>query len=232
MKLVRIGAFALAVVAVSAFVGVGLPESAKGVTAQDRQEITVTGTGTVTTVPDRADFWFGLETRRKTAAEALAANSRDMRKIIAAIKAAGVRDADVQTAQVSLSPDYSGSDIVGYLAQNSVTVIVRGIDKSGPIIDAAVTAGADQISGPSFTTSDVAALYRSALRAAVADARSRAEALASAAGVQLGAVTSIVEGQGVYPLGRVTTTQNSDTPPIEPGTQNIEATVTVTYALG
>jgi uncharacterized protein len=231
MKLIRIGVFVVAVAAVSAFVGVGLPEGAKGVTAQGLQEITVTGTGTATTVPDRAGFWFGVQTNRKTASEALAANSRDMRKVIAAIKTAGVPDADVQTAQISLSPDYQGSNLVGYVAQNSVTVTVRDITKSGPVIDAAVAAGADQVSGPSFMRADSSALYRSALKAAVADARSRAEALASAAGVQLGAVTAIDESsQTAMPYAGATTT-DTQPPPIEPGSQDISATVTVSFVI-
>lgn len=231
MKLTRIGLFVLAAAVVSAFAGVGLPEGAKGVIAQGRQEIVVTGTGTVTTVPDRAMFWFGVQTSRKTAAEALAANSRDMQKVIAALKKAGVRDADIQTAQVSLGLDYQGSDIVGYVANNSVTVTVRGIDKSGSVIDAAVAAGADQVSGPSLMASDTDALYRNALKAAVGDARSRADALASAAGVQLGSITSMEEtSQTVMPLGSFSTT-DTGTPPIEPGSQDISATVTVTFAI-
>ncbi len=154
-----------------------------------------------------------------------------MRKVIAAIKNAGVRNADIQTAQISLSPNYQGSDVVGYVAQNSVAVMVRDIDKSAPVIDAAVAAGSDQVSGPSLTRSDSSELYRSALKAAVADARSRAEALASAAGVQLGSVTAIEESsQGVVPLGTFATT-DTEPPPIEPGSQGINATATVTFAI-
>jgi uncharacterized protein YggE len=231
MKPIRIAVLVAAVVGVSAFAGVGLPEGAKGVTAAGRQEITVTGTGTATTVPDRAVFTFGIQTRGKTASETLAANSRDMRKAIAAIKGVGVKDGDVQTSEVSLSPDYQGSDLVGYTAVNSVTVTVRGIDRSGPVIDAAVGAGADQVSGPSFMASDAGALYRSALKAAVTDARSRAEVLAAAAGVQLGPVTSIDESSATpVPYANAATTDSA--PPIEPGSQNVDATVTVTYSIG
>lgn len=230
MKLVRIVALVLVAAAVSAFVGVGVPEAAHGVAAQNLQEITAIGNGTATAVPDRASFWFGVQTERKTATDALASNSREMRKIIAAVKGAGVRDADVQTSEISLSPHYEGSNVVGYVAQNAVTATIRDLGKIGPVVDAAVGAGADQVSGPSLTASDVTALHRSALRAAVADGRSRAEALASAAGVQLGAVTSIDEGQTAYPLGLSQRT-SSDTAPLEPGTQNVDASVTVTFAI-
>jgi uncharacterized protein len=231
MNLVKVGVVVAAVAAVSAFAGVGLPEGAQGLAAQDRQGITVTGTGKATTVPDQAGFWFGVETRRKTASEAVAANSLGMRKLIAALQNAGVREQDIQTAEVSLSPDYSksGSDVIGYVATNSVSVTVK-VGEAGSVVDAAVAAGADQVNGPTLTKTESESLYRNALRAAVDDARGRAEVLAHAAGVEVGAVISIEEGSSPEPYYDRATLASEPTP-IEPGTQDLDATVTVTYAI-
>ncbi len=87
------------------------------------------------------------------------------------------------------------------------------------------------MSGPFFTRSDEAALYRRALRAAVADARAKAQAMAAAAGRRLGPVRSVVEGSpGPIPVG-AGAKQAAEPTPIEPGTQTIEAAVTVELAL-
>ena len=104
-------------------------------------------------MPNRAAFSFGVTTQAKSAAAALNGNNSEMRKVIDAIKRAGVAARDVQTSSVSLSPRYSqnGEDIVGYTASNTVNATIRSISRSGAVIDAAVGAGANQVYGPSFT---------------------------------------------------------------------------------
>ena len=134
---------------------------------------------------------FGVTTQAKTAAAALSANSDDMTKVIQALKDAGVAAADLQTSSVSLSPNTSqdGTQIVGYTASNSVSATIKDIGKAGALIDAAVAAGANQVGGPFLSVSDTDGLYRSALKKAVVDAKAKAQALADAAGLTLGAVT-------------------------------------------
>jgi uncharacterized protein len=232
MKLVQAGVLVAIALAIAAFVGVGLPEGAKGASAETLNGITVAGTGEAETVPDRAGFTFGVETRRKTAAEALAVNSVQMRALIAALRNAKIPARDIQTSSVSLWPDYTdtGSERVGYVATNSVSVTVS-VAAAGNVVDAAVSAGADQVDGPSLTAADTDALERTALRAAVADARQRAEALAGAAGVELGAVISIQEesdGGSVFYSDNVAAREPV---PIEAGTQRVEASVSITFAL-
>ena len=97
------------------------------------------------------------------------------------------------------------------------------------MVDAAVAAGANQVSGPSLSSSDQSALYLQALKKAMADAKAKAEAIASGGGVSLGAVTTVVEGGAptVFPSA----TAGKDVTPISPGTEQITATVTVTYAI-
>jgi uncharacterized protein len=201
--------------------------------AEDPQPgtITASGTGSVTTVPDTATVSFGVVTQAATASQALATNSTAAERMIAAIKGAGIDAKDVRTDIVSLSPRYSenGEDIVGYTASNSVSARIRNLGSAGAVIDAAVGAGANSVSGPSLERSDVAGLYREALKNAVADARTKAEALATASGLTLGPVSSVSEGsQSPIPLA-APAKDAAGAVPIEPGTQDVTATVTVVF---
>jgi uncharacterized protein len=215
----------------SAIAGVAQPRFGRSATtAPPATTITVTGNGSVTTVPDRATFGFTIETRGKTATAALAQNSNDATAVIAALKAAGVTSANLQTSQVSLMPQTSqdGTTIVGYVASNSVTVRT-GLDRAGTIVDAAVGAGANGVSGPSLDVADQSTLYRDALHKAVDDAKLKAQSLADAAGLSLGAAQSIAEGGSATPLP-IADKLSAAGAPIEAGTQEIQASATVTYA--
>ncbi len=120
----------------------------------------------------------------------------------------------------------------GFTAQNSVSATVRNVARAGAVIDAAVAAGANQVSGPSLTHANPAALYRQALRAAVAEARLSAQALAAASNLTLGAVTAVVEG-GSAPMPLFAASKAADeagSTPIEPGQQEVTASVSVTFA--
>jgi uncharacterized protein len=190
--------------------------------------ITVSGSGTATTVPDRAAFSFGVTDQAATATAALARNSEAIAKVIAALRAQGIAEADLRTESVSLSPRTSDKgDIVGYTASNSVSA-QSSVVKAGETIDAAVGAGATDVSGPAFTTSDEDSLYRQALKAAVADARAKAQTLAAAAGASLGGVTAIVESSSA-PIPFIDRAAAPATP-VQPGTQEVTANVTVTFA--
>jgi hypothetical protein len=233
MKLARIGLVVVAVAALAAFVGVGLPEGAQGLSGEPTHGITVHGTGKASTVPDSAVFTFGVNTKRKTPVDASEVNNRQMRELIDALKAAGVPDEDIQTSQISLYPDYDNSgSVVGYQATNAVTVTVS-LAKAGAALEAAIAAGANQVDGPSLTKTETDKLYDNALRAAVDDARTRAEVLAAAAGVKVGEVISIAEGsepQGPIPYA-YDLAANTARAPIEPGKQDIDAEVTITFAI-
>ena len=192
--------------------------------------ITVTGTGTVQSVPDQAQFSLGVQTNGPTAREALAANSERMRRVLAALFAAGVAKGDVQTQDVSVSKSYPDN---GYSADNSVSVTIRELAKAGTILDAASSAGANNVYGPTLSRSDEAGQQAKALRVAVDNARAKARVLAEAAGVQLGRVTAITEnGNGSEPYYPVALAQRSADAPIEPGRQQVQATVRVTFAIG
>ncbi len=236
MKPIRIAALATLVLAAAALAGVGRPDAASGQEAPQQQEskgITVGGLGSVSATPDQAEFSFGVERQARTAQQAFADTSAAMNKVVTALKAAGIAAADIQTQHVSISPRYSddGQTIVGYSASSSVSAKLKNLDRSGAVIDAAVNAGANQVSGPSLSVADRTQRYQQALRAAVADARAKAQALATASGLTLGGIVTVVEGGAAPPpMPLAADAERSVGVPIEPGTQLIEAAVTVTFA--
>jgi uncharacterized protein YggE len=217
----------------SAIAGVAQPRFGHSATTTPAgKTITVTGNGSITTVPDRATFQFSIETHARTASAALTQNSDDATAVIAALKAAGVSSANLQTSQVSLQPQSSqdGTTIIGYVASNSVTVRTP-LTGAGKVVDAAVGAGANGVSGPSLDVSDQSSLYRDALHKAVDDAKLKAQALADAAGLSLAGAQSVTEGGSTSPIP-MAGKMSAAGAPIEAGTQEIQASVTVTYAAG
>jgi uncharacterized protein YggE len=210
---------------------VALPGAATSAAAEEGG-ITVQGTASVTSVPDRAELSFGVESQGETARAALAANAAEMRRVLAALRSAGATN--VKTQYVSLSPRYDErSQAQGFTATNSVSATVKDLARAGAVIDAAVAAGANQVHGPSLAAGDPTALYRQALKAALDEARTKAQTLAAASGLSLGRVTAIVEGGGgPQPLPfAVADKAAAESTPIEPGTQQVSATVSVTFSI-
>ena len=219
----------------AAIAGVAQPHLGRSATPSAGATITVTGNGTVDATPDRASFDFGVTTNGLTAGEALSRNSSEARTIIAALKKAGIGSSDIQTTQVSLWPQTSsnGRVITGYQASNSVQV-TAALAKSGALVDAAVGAGANNVDGPNLDTADTSSLRNEALKQALGEAKGKAQAIAEAAGLTLGAPLTVREGGQatpiVYPAGLEAPARAA--PPIEAGTQKIQASVTVTYSAG
>ncbi len=177
----------------------------EGVAMAEAMVITVTGEGRVDQAPDMATVSLGVTTEGKTAAEALAANSAEIAKVLERLTAAGVEARDVQTSGLSVNPNwqnYSSGEapkIAGFIANNGVTVRIRALDGLGAVLDAAVKDGANQLNGVEFGLQDPRPAQDEARRRAVADAKARAELLAGAAGVKLGAIRSINESLGAPP---------------------------------
>ena len=222
-------------IGLAAYAGVARPDAAQGQSPESSAlGITVTGTGSVKAVPDMAEFSFGVETQGQTADEALAKNSAAVQKVIDAIKGTGIPAADLQTQQVSVYPRYAndGQAIVGYTATNTVSTKVRDLAKAGAVVDAAIKAGANQVYGPTLSISEQSGLYSEALKKAYADATAKAKTIAAAAGVSLGTVLNIVEGGGMGPFPVAEAAAGGDKGvPIEPGVQEIPASLTVTFAI-
>jgi len=226
----------LAVVgAVLAVLVAGATRAGGAPSAAPQHSIVVAGQGSVTARPDRAQLSFGVSTDAKSASPAMRANAGEMTKVIASLKGQGIASADLRTDLVSLSPRYSqnGETVVGYTATNSVSATVRNLAKIGSIIDAAVDAGANQVSGPNLVRSSATALYRTALRAAVADARGKARTIAAATGLHIRRITDVSESSAAPPPTPLTAKATADAAtPVETGSTLVEATITVTFAVG
>ncbi len=197
--------------------------------------VTVTGEATVAVAPDTAMIRLGVGTQEKTAREASEANARQMTAVIAAIKDTGVADRDIQTSRLSLQPQYdpnkSGTArLTGFQASNQVTVRIRDIDKLPTVLDRAITAGANEMSGIEFVVSEQSKLLDQARDDAIADARRKADLYAKAAGAKLGRVVSITE-EGSAPPPRPIQALRAGAVPIAPGEQTLRAIVTVSYEL-
>jgi uncharacterized protein YggE len=242
MYLSAVGVIALAIVAAPMLSG--SPRSARAADDTNGEHvITVTGTGKITVKPDVADISLGVQTQRETAKAARDDAATTMNAIIAALKNLGIADEDIQTSMISVSPvyDYNSSSphITGYQVSNVVSVHVKDITKVADVIDDSVAAGANTVNGVSFDVADRTGIENQARDAAVKDARSHADALASAAGVTISGVASISE-TAVYspwPYYGVADAAGGKAPtpevptPVQPGTQDITITVTVSYLI-
>jgi uncharacterized protein YggE len=229
-RLIPLVLLAAAVLAVAALAGIGRPDTARGDTATP-DTVTTLGHGVITIAPDEATVTAGVHTQAASASGALAENAKLMNTVVAALKTAGGQE--LQTQQVSLYPqtDQQGQ-VSAFVADNSVSAKTK-IAAAGALIDAAVGAGANTVNGPTLSVSDRDARYRDALGKAVADARLKAEALAKAGGFGVGPVSSVTEQGGSPPpqVFQAVGAAAKDSTPVEPGTQDIAADVTVTFRI-
>ena len=200
--------------------------------------VTASGTGTTQAAPDTAEMSFGVTTTSANAKSALDDASTVAEQIASAVKKQGIAGEDIQTIDVSVYPqtvDRNGKQVItGYQASLSVQVKVRDIAKLGEVISAANAAGANTISGPTFTIADPTPLRAKALDEAVADARKSAEAMAQAAGKSVGEVLS-VSSSDVSPVPGAmfgaSDVAGAAKVPIETGQLDITANVVVVFEL-
>ncbi len=207
---------------------------------QQPRTISVTGIGQVETQPDIAVIVIGVQNQAKTASKALTQNSTQMQAVINAIKLAGVQPADIQTQTVSLQPQYNNqqnntatNQLTGYIANNTVNVKVRNLNDLGSLLDAAVQAGGNNIQNIQFQVSNPAQQLDQARQAAFNDAKQKATQLAQLAGATLGPVSTISEtsSQPPQPLASRSFAAAAGAVPIQPGTQNVEVDLSVTWLL-
>ena len=208
------------------------------VPAAPGKTISVDATGTVRVKPDTATVNLGVQAERATAQEALAAAGTAAQGVIDALKASGISEDDIATTDLSLWPrtDDDGKAIVGYTASNSVNATIRDLDKAGATIDAATKAAGDdaRVNGISFSVSDPTAAAGEARAQAVARAKVQAEELAEAAGVEVGPVEQIatVSYDAPAPMSSAGGAEARDAAvPIQPGTQEVTARVTMVFEL-
>jgi len=199
--------------------------------------LTVSATGKVTVVPDVARVYLGVSLIKPTVKEARDAAATAMTNVIAAVKALGIAEADIQTSGLSLYARYaegSSTKIVGYSISEQIQVTVRDLDKAGDVIDTATAKGATDVNGISFEIADQAKAQDAARAAAVTAARASGLAMASAGNVTLGAVVSIADASAPTPIyyGAAGAAPAADArTPVQPGTQEVTAVVTVIFEL-
>jgi uncharacterized protein YggE len=202
----------------------------------DEGKITMTGTASVSAVPDEAIVTAGVMTTADSARAALSANTKRMSQVFAALKDIDVEERDVTTSSFNISPNWehgpSGSRQKGYQVSNQVTVRLRDVTFVGAALDTLVRAGANQAGGVRFIVKNQDELLDTARREAVGKAKARATLYAEAAGVALGPIMQITEGGGSMPqpmfAGRAASMEAA---PIAAGEQDLSVSVTITWAL-
>jgi hypothetical protein len=161
-----------------------------------------------------------------------------MANVIAALTNAGIGNSSIQTVSYTLSPTYSNPVnqsvppvIIGYIAVNVIQVTVNDLRSVGRILDLAISAGANQVQGVSFTLSSytLAALQKEALQLALADADGQAKAMATTLGVTIVGPISVTPGYEFQPTNYSRLAATAETP-IQSGTLQVTATAQVTYA--
>lgn len=205
------------------------------------RSITASGEGKALAAPDTAEMTFGATASGSDPKAVLAEANSISSAIVDAVKSAGVADEDIQTSGVSLYPQYDYSSggkaatITGYEAQVSIMAKVRDIATLGEVITAASEAGATNIYGPSWSLSEDAAQANLAIENAITDARQRAEAMATAAGVSIGEVITVTESSVSSPIiysdRAYAAEAGADSMAIEPGNLEVMASVTVTFVI-
>jgi uncharacterized protein len=198
-------------------------------------QIVTSAQGEVRIAPDRATITMGVQTRAATAVEASAQNARKQRAIIDAIKAKGVPAEQISTSQFNVMPEtrydregQAAPRTTSYLVSNMVTVELKRVDLVGAVIDAALTAGANQINSLAFGIANPDSARRAALAIAVARSRADADVIARAAGGSLGPLIEIMASdyQMPHPVGIMAMrAEAAQATPVEAGQETVRASV-------
>jgi uncharacterized protein len=202
--------------------------------------IEVDGSGETRTSPDTADLDLAIDTHAKTAEEAANSNAALATKVIDALKFKLGGKGKITTGGYSLNPEYDERPsekprIIGFSAQNSVTVHTGALGLVGALIDSAIAAGANRVNSLSFSVQDDTKARVEAIAIATRDARAQAEALASALDVKLGKVvkaSTVAEARPIpVRMGRAMAMSANVATPVEPGEVSVRATVSLTYEI-
>jgi uncharacterized protein YggE len=210
--------------------------------ASDGTLLSVSAQAEARRVPDVATISAGVVTQAADANAAMRANAAQMDKVMAAIRAAGIAERDIQTSGVNLNPQYryvdnQAPEITGYQASNTVNLKVRDIARLGKVLDALVASGANQVNGPSFEIDQPEAAYDEARRGALDKAQARAAMYAKTLGLRVRRIVSISEGGGFQPpmpmpmMAMARGKAEADTA-VSPGETTLSANLDVVFELG
>ena len=201
--------------------------------------LSVSGQGSAEAAPDRAAVTIGVKTRAADAQEAQGENAARAARIQQALRDLGIAEKDIQTRNYNFHPTYRSiagreTEIDGYEAVNSIVVHLEDIRLVGKAIDTALHQGANQVSSLVFDVRDTRRLRKEALRAAVLDARDKADIIAASLGKRIIGIKSVSESTGGIHARRYELAAKAnggfDTP-IEDGTVSLSATVQIDYML-
>ena len=201
--------------------------------------IQVSATGNTNLAPDMATVSAGVVTQGKTAREAMFGNATKMTRVFEELEAAGIEKKHITTSQLSLQPKYNYKNrqapkIESYEARNTVSAKTDNLDNVGAMLDALVKAGVNNINGVQFSVKDSKSAKEQARKDAIGEARAKAQAMADAAGVKLGRLTSLSESGGHFrppqpvSYGAALESRQASTP-VAAGQQEISVTVNMTY---
>ncbi len=201
--------------------------------------LTVVGTGSASVEPDVADIIIGVTKRAESAEQASSDAAAAMAAVVASLLEAGIPESAIRTNQLDLYPVYDydtePAPIVGWEISNTVNATVSDVGSVGDMVDKAVTAGANRIDGITFRVADATAVETEARSIAVADAKARAEQLATEAGLRLGDIISLSEVSLQSPdpfFGQGDTTGGAGfATPVLPGNVERSVNVSVVYAV-
>lgn len=203
--------------------------------------IAISGFGKVESVPNVATVQVGLVTEGREIVSVQAENTDKMNRLIAAMKAMGVAEKDIQTTNYSIYPKYDYTDgrsiLSGYNVSQNVSVKVRDLAKVGDVFAKAGEIGANQVTGPDFTIDDPTALQAEAREKAIADAKAKAEVLARNLGMTLGRVVGFSEGASMpgpvvmYDRAYAEGMGGGSSPKVETGQLTISSDVSIIYEI-
>ncbi|NLU49795.1 MAG: SIMPL domain-containing protein [Syntrophomonadaceae bacterium] len=207
--------------------------------------LVVSGAGTVSVTPDQAKATVAVLSNDKLLTVAQEENSSVTRKVIDALVAAGVPGNNIETANFSVWPQYSypgekdrdrPPTIVGYQVRNELNITVNDVSKLGKALDAALKAGANEVVNVYYKKADTSQATNEALQKACQEAMKKAKAIAGALGMQLGPIITVHEGTNSdnlrYPIAmRSEGVGGAGDIPIQPGQLQVQANVTLTFAL-
>jgi uncharacterized protein YggE len=205
--------------------------------------ISITGDGSVMLAPDVADLSIAVRSGAYSATAARSRANARTQRILAAIVHLGVDRGAIQTSGISLertstTPRRHLPPRVFYTASNSLSLHLTNVALVGPVVDAATAAGADSIDGPTFSFANPSTGRGQATQAALADARTRADAAAAAAGYHITGVQSIdVDPQDAPLLAPAAASApaalvKAPAPtPVSPGREEVDSTVRVVYVM-
>ena len=205
--------------------------------------VRASGESVVYARPDQVKVGIGVVTRAATAQAAASENAAQLQTVLDRLRSALAGKGEIRTLGYSLNPvwnyprDGGKPSITGYTADNTVEVTSRDLAGIGKLLDAAAQAGANNIQGVQFTLQNEAPQREQALKQATLEARANAESMAAALGMKLGPVLLVEQGVSPAPLRPVFHAEQMAVAgaamptPVEPGTIEIRATVTLTVTL-